>query len=163
MCGASNLDALHSFVDALQQSLVLGALEAVLVGVHVSQGADVSVKVLLCDWLLHVRQTDISQAADEGSAQTRQLHEQSLILLLNHLILVLNAFQVLLHRGDLSLQVDHVSLHFIVGFIKVINLFVELLDVLIVVQNITGSELSAQIVFCRELGLLLSIQSSGAS
>lgn len=52
MCGASNLDALHSFIDALQQSLVLGALEAVLVGVHVSQGADVSVKVLLCDWLL---------------------------------------------------------------------------------------------------------------
>lgn len=50
----------------------------------------------------HVRQTDISQAADEGSAQTRQLHEQSLILLLNHLILVLNAFQVLLHRGDLQ-------------------------------------------------------------
>lgn len=35
----------------------------------------------------------------------------------------------------LSLQVDHVSLHFIVGFIKVINLFVELLDVLIIVQN----------------------------
>lgn len=35
----------------------------------------------------------------------------------------------------LSLQVDHVSLHFIVGFIEVVNLFVELLDVLIVVQN----------------------------
>lgn len=51
-CGASNLDALHSFVDALQQSLVLGALEAVLVGVHVGQGADVAVEVLLGDWLL---------------------------------------------------------------------------------------------------------------
>lgn len=163
VCGASNLDALHSFVDALQQSLVLGALEAVLVGVHVGQGADVAVEVLLSDWLLHVRQADISQATDEGSAQTGQLHEQSFVLLLNHLVLVLDALQVLLHRGDLSLQVDHVSLHFIVGFIEVINLFVELLYVLIIVQNITGSELGTQIVLCGELGLLLSIQGSGAS
>lgn len=48
----SDFDALHSFVDALQQSLVLRALEAVLVGVHVSQGAYVAVKVLLSDWFL---------------------------------------------------------------------------------------------------------------
>lgn len=50
--GQSDFDALHSFVDALQQSLVLGALEAVLVGVHVGQGAHVAVEVLLGDWLL---------------------------------------------------------------------------------------------------------------
>lgn len=52
VCRASDFDALHGFVDALQQSLVLRALEAVLVGVHVGQGAHVAVKVLLCDWLL---------------------------------------------------------------------------------------------------------------
>ncbi len=52
VCGASDFDAFHSFVDALQQSLVLRALEAVLVGVHVGQGAYVAVEVLLGDWLL---------------------------------------------------------------------------------------------------------------
>ena len=48
----SDFDALHGLVDALQQRLVLGALEAVLVGVHVGQRADVAVKVLLRDRLL---------------------------------------------------------------------------------------------------------------
>lgn len=38
-------------------------------------------------------------------------------------------------KTHLSLQVDHVSFHFIVGLIEVVNLSVELLDVLIVVQN----------------------------
>lgn len=52
VCRASDFDAFHSFVDALQQSFVLGALEAVLVGVHVGQGAHVAVEVLLGDWLL---------------------------------------------------------------------------------------------------------------
>lgn len=49
---ASHFDALHGFVDAFQQGLVLRALEAVLVGVHVRKGVHVAVKVLLCDWLL---------------------------------------------------------------------------------------------------------------
>lgn len=49
---ASHFDALHSSVDGLQQGFVLGALEAVLVGVHVGQGAHVAVEVLLRDWLL---------------------------------------------------------------------------------------------------------------
>lgn len=49
---ASDFDALHSFVDALQQSLVLWALEAVLVGVHVGQGAHIAVEVLLGERLL---------------------------------------------------------------------------------------------------------------
>lgn len=39
-------------------------------------------------------------------------------------------------RGTyLGLKVDHVSFHFVVGFVEVVDLFVELLDVLIVVQN----------------------------
>lgn len=37
--------------------------------------------------------------------------------------------------AHLSLQVDHVGLHFVVGFIEVVDLFVKLLDVLIVVQH----------------------------
>lgn len=48
----SHLDALHSLVDALQKRLVLRVLEAFLIGVHVSQGAHVSVEILLSDWLL---------------------------------------------------------------------------------------------------------------
>lgn len=47
-------------------------------------------------------QAYISQAADEGAAETRQLHEQSLVLLLDHLVLVLDALQVHLHGGDLQ-------------------------------------------------------------
>lgn len=39
----------------------------------------------------HVRQANVSQAADQRSTQARQLHEEGLILLLNHLVLVLNA------------------------------------------------------------------------
>lgn len=48
----SHLDALHSLVDALQKRLVLRVLEALLVGVHVSQGAQIAVEILLSDWLL---------------------------------------------------------------------------------------------------------------
>lgn len=50
----------------------------------------------------HVWQAYVSQAADQGAAKTRQLHEESLVLLLNHLVLVLDALQVLLHGGDLQ-------------------------------------------------------------
>lgn len=52
VCSGSHFDALHSLVDALQQSLVLRALVTILVGVHVGQGVNVAVKVLLGDWLL---------------------------------------------------------------------------------------------------------------
>lgn len=50
----------------------------------------------------HVRQADVSKATDEGAAQTRQFHKQSLVLLLDHLVLVLYALQVLLHGGNLQ-------------------------------------------------------------
>lgn len=53
-------------------------------------------------WTDHLRQANISQAADERSAQPGQLHEQSLVLLFNHLVLMLDALQVLLHRRDLQ-------------------------------------------------------------
>lgn len=50
----------------------------------------------------HVWKADISQATDQGAAETRQLHKQGLVLLLNHLVLVLDALQVLFHGGDLQ-------------------------------------------------------------
>lgn len=50
----------------------------------------------------HVWQAYVRQAADQGATQTRQLHEQSLVLLLDHLVLVLDALQVLFHGGDLQ-------------------------------------------------------------
>lgn len=158
----SDFDALHGLVDGLQQRLVLRALEALLVGVHVGQGADVAVEVLLRDGL-HVWQADVGQAADQGTAQTRQLHEQSLVLLLDEFVFMLNVLQVLLHRCDLCLQVDHVVLHLVVGLVQVVDFFVELLDVLIVVQNISGSELGAEVFLCRILGFLLGEQGSGTS
>lgn len=37
----------------------------------------------------------------------------------------------------LCLKVDHISLHLVVGLIEVVDLFVELLDVLIIVKNLT--------------------------
>lgn len=68
VCWASDFDAFHSFVDALQQSLVLWTLEAVLVGVHVGQCAYVAVKVLLSDrFLLWYKQQPIS--AEESSQE----------------------------------------------------------------------------------------------
>lgn len=50
----------------------------------------------------HVWQANVSQATDQGVTETRQLHKQGLILLLNHLVLMLDALQVLLHGGDLQ-------------------------------------------------------------
>lgn len=49
-----------------------------------------------------MRQAYVCQAADKGTAETRQLHKQSLILLLNHLVLVLDVLQVALHGRDLQ-------------------------------------------------------------
>lgn len=49
-----------------------------------------------------MRQADVGQAADQRAAQAGQLREQSLVLLLDHLVLVLNGLQVHLHGGDLQ-------------------------------------------------------------
>ena len=50
-----DLDAPHSPFDALQEVLVLGVLVALLVGVHVSEGAHVGIEILLTYWLLENR------------------------------------------------------------------------------------------------------------
>lgn len=93
-------------------------------------------------------------------------------------------------EAHLSLQVDHVGLHLVVGLADVVDFFVQLLDVLIIVQNyrqrqdeggaeggpeggatqqhllqltIAGSELGAQVVVRGELGLLLGEQGARTS
>lgn len=55
-------------------------------------------------------QADVGQTADQSAAQARQLHEEGLVLLLDHLVLVLDALQVLLHGRDLQQQTEPGSL-----------------------------------------------------
>lgn len=50
--GGLDLDAPHGLLDALEEVLVLGVLVALLVGVHVGEGADIGVKILLTYRLL---------------------------------------------------------------------------------------------------------------
>lgn len=57
----------------------------------------------------HVWQPDVSQAADEGAAETRQFHEQSFILLFDDFVLMFDALQVLLHGGNLRSKSNSVS------------------------------------------------------
>lgn len=67
---ALNLDALDSLLDALQQVLVLRVLVALLVGVHVGQRVHVRIKVLLTDWLLQPKKTQVKTlAAEQGKAE----------------------------------------------------------------------------------------------
>lgn len=46
----------------------------------------------------YVWQTDVGKASDQSLAQPRELYKQSLIPVLNLLVLLLHALQVLLHR-----------------------------------------------------------------
>lgn len=50
--GGLDLDAPHGLLDALEEVLVLRVLIALLVGVHVGEGADIGVKILLTYRLL---------------------------------------------------------------------------------------------------------------
>lgn len=50
--GGLDLDAPHGLLDALEEVLVLWVLVALLVGVHVGEGADIGVKILLTYRLL---------------------------------------------------------------------------------------------------------------
>lgn len=50
----------------------------------------------------HVRQADVGQTPYKSLTESRQLHKQRFILFFNHLILLLDVLQVLLHRCDLK-------------------------------------------------------------
>lgn len=52
----------------------------------------------------HVRQTDVGQTPYKSVTESRQLHKQCLILFFNHLILLLDVLQVLLHGCNLNNQ-----------------------------------------------------------
>lgn len=49
----------------------------------------------------HVWKLDVGQAVDERLAEVRQLVQQRVVLLLDHLVLLLDGLQVGLHGGDL--------------------------------------------------------------
>ena len=50
-----DLNAPHSLLDRFQKAFVLRILVAVLIGVHVSEGVHIGVKILFTDWLLENR------------------------------------------------------------------------------------------------------------
>lgn len=50
----------------------------------------------------HLRQLDVSKAVDERLAEPRQLFQQAVIVLLDHLVLFFDGLKVALHGRDLD-------------------------------------------------------------
>lgn len=50
-----DLNASHGLLDGFQKAFVLRVLVAVLIGVHVSEGVHIGVKILFTYWLLENR------------------------------------------------------------------------------------------------------------
>lgn len=68
-----DLDAPHSLLDGLQEAFVLRIQVAVLVGVHVSEGTHIGVKVLFTYWLLENRTKLANPVHEVGPTQWKPM------------------------------------------------------------------------------------------